>query len=796
MSRKLETIFNESVAFANSLSHEYLGLEILLWSLLKDEDVRNVLKNCGADVTTIENELLDYFKKSENFSILSDEIIEELSKEHFQDEDVRKLAKSNGIRYQPELTQAFHRVLQRAAIHVQSSGKKEIQGINLLVSMLNEKESYALFLIFKQGIDKLDIVKEIAHGIDRPVNGDVDNDAELGAHYSTEDSDDEDDSHRPSQKKSSALHEYCQNLNELAVKKQIDPLIGRVEEIERIIQILVRRRKNNPLLVGEAGVGKTAIAEGLAYLIVNNEAPESLKNSVIFSLDMASLLAGAKFRGDFEKRLKEVIRELERLKESEGLDPILFIDEMHTIMGAGATGGGSLDASNLLKPMLSSGRLKCIGSTTYEEFRKFIEKDHAFSRRFQKVDIDEPSSEETFKILLGLRSKFEEFHGVKFPNSIVKLMVELTERYLPDRKNPDKSIDVMDEVGAMIKLQASTRKGGQATKKDVESVISTMARIPKLTVHHDERSKLKSLKPNLLRSLFGQDAAIEKVVDTILLSRSGLASSEKPIGSFLFTGPTGVGKTELAKKLADEMGSYLHRIDMSEYMEKHSVAKLVGAPPGYVGYDQGGLLTDAIKKHPHCILLLDEIEKAHPDVFNILLQIMDYGKLTDSQGRSTDYRNVILIMTSNAGAKEMQSGSVGLNVQQAIGGISDVNLSKRDKAIKDYFSPEFRNRLSAIVHFNKLEDEQILKIVEKFLTELEASLLKKKVVMSVSHAAKAWLSKKGYDPQMGARPLQRIVDEEIKKPLSHEILFGKLEKGGEVFVDFDEKNGIKFTFKA
>lgn len=795
MSRKLDVIFNEAVAFANSMSHEYLGLEILLWSLLKDDDVRTVLKNCGADVTTIENELLDYFQNPENFSILSEEVIEELSKEHFRDEDVRKLAKSNGIRYQPELTQAFHRVLQRAAIHVQSSGKKEIQGINLLVSMLNEKESYALFLIFKQGIDKLDIVKEIAHGIDRPMNSEDESQSELGTHYGRSSSDDEDEGSQ-NQKKSSALQEYCQNLNVLAEKKQIDPLIGRVEEIERIIQILVRRRKNNPLLVGEAGVGKTAIAEGLAYLIVNNEAPESLKNSVVYSLDMASLLAGAKFRGDFEKRLKEVIRDLERLKENEGLDPILFIDEMHTIMGAGATGGGSLDASNLLKPMLSSGRLKCIGSTTYEEFRKFIEKDHAFSRRFQKVDIDEPSSEETFKILLGLRPKFEEFHGVKFPNSIIKLMVELSDRYLPDRKNPDKSIDVMDEVGAMIKLQLASRKGGQANKKDVETVISTMARIPKLTVHHDERSKLKNLKPNLLRSLFGQDAAIEKVVDTILLSRSGLANVEKPIGSFLFTGPTGVGKTELAKKMAEELGSYLHRIDMSEYMEKHSVAKLVGAPPGYVGYDQGGLLTDAIKKHPHCVLLLDEIEKAHPDVFNILLQIMDYGKLTDSQGRTTDYRNVILIMTSNAGAKEMQSGSVGLNVLQTNGGVTEVNLSKRDKAIKEYFSPEFRNRLSAIVHFNKLEDEQILKIVEKFLTELEASLLKKKVVMSVSKEAKAWLSKKGYDPQMGARPLQRIVDEEIKKPLSHEILFGKLEKGGEVFVDFDEKNGIKFTFKA
>lgn len=784
VSRKLDFIFNEAVSKANKLSHEYLTLEILLASLLKDSEVRTVLQNCGVDLSFLDRELDETLKDKENFSILSEDLIEELSKEHFHDEDVRKIARSNGIRYQPEMSEALHRVLQRAAIHVQSSGKKEITGINLLVALFNEKESQALYLIEKQGVEKIDIVREIAHGVDRPVN----NAHELEGDDREESLDGEEGGSVITEERK-ALRDFCLNLNERALKKEIDPLIGRENEIERIIQILVRRRKNNPLLVGEAGVGKTAIAEGLAYLIVNNYAPESLQNSVVYSLDMASLLAGAKFRGDFEKRLKDVIRDLEKVKDKEGIDPILFIDEMHTIMGAGATGGGSLDASNLLKPMLSSGKLKCIGSTTYDEYRKFIEKDHAFSRRFQKIDVDEPTNEETYQILLGLRSKFEDFHGVKYPNNVIKTMVELAERYLSDRKNPDKSIDVMDEVGAMIKLRG---KNHQATKKDVEQVIATVARIPKLNIHQDERSKLKNLKIELKAALFGQDHAIDQVVDTILLSRSGLSNLEKPIGAFLFAGPTGVGKTELARKLAEHLGSHLQRIDMSEYMEKHAVAKLVGAPPGYVGYDQGGLLTDAIKKHPHSVLLLDEIEKAHPDVFNILLQIMDYGKLTDSQGRTTDYRNVILIMTSNAGAKEMQTGAVGLTTSIEKSQNSDVHSSKRDKAIKDYFSPEFRNRLSAIVHFNRLEREQILKIVEKFLTELDSQLMKKKVVMSVSQSLKEHLARVGYDPLMGARPLQRIVDEKIKKPLSHEILFGKLEKGGEVFVDFNETDGIVF----
>ncbi len=784
----LDTLINLAVVKANVLHHEYLTIEILFWSLLKDDEVRGVLKNCGADLGRVEAGMEKFLADQDVFSVLDDSAIIELSKEQFQDEEVRKMALESGIRYQPDISEALHRVLQRSAIHVQSSGKREINGLNLLVAIFNEKESYVLYLLQKEGVQKIDIVREIAHGADRPLNASSLDSSKDDANVEL----DEEGNLR--EKSAGPLSDFCINLNHEAQKKQIDPIVGRVEEIERIIQILVRRRKNNPLLVGEAGVGKTAIAEGLAYLIVNNEAPESLKNSVIYSLDLASLLAGAKYRGDFEKRLKDVIRALQRVKENDGLDPILFIDEMHTIMGAGSTSGGSLDASNLLKPMLGSGKLKCIGSTTYEEFRKFIEKDHAFSRRFQKVDIGEPSNEDTLKIITGLKSKFEDFHGIKFPHNTLKLMVELADRYLTDRKNPDKSIDVLDEVGAMLKLQVAGKKiGHQATKKDVEKVISTMAKIPKLTIHQDERTKLKNLKQNLKRLLFGQDEAIDLVVDTILLSRSGLQNIEKPIGSFLFTGPTGVGKTELAKNLALETGSHLQRIDMSEYMEKHSVSKLVGAPPGYVGFDQGGLLTDAIKKNPHCVLLLDEIEKAYPDVFNILLQIMDYGKLTDSQGRSTDYRNVVLIMTSNAGAKEMDSNSIGLAMGKNIIG-EGANSFKRDRAIKDFFTPEFRNRLSAIVHFNKLKEEQILKIVEKFLTELETILIKKKVVLKVSDAAKTYLAQKGFDPLMGARPLGRIVDEKIKKPLSHELLFGKLDKGGEVFVDLDEKSEIIFKF--
>lgn len=776
---RLDVIINSAVLKANILRHEYLTLEVIFKSLLEDSYVRNILASCGVNLPVMEKELDAFIATEDNFSILSEEAVDELSKKQFVDAELRELARENGISYQPEISMGLQRVIQRAAIHVQSSGKKDIFGVNLLVALFNEEESYVGFLLDSHGVEKFDVVKLIAHGVDRSVNI---HEASLNESIRNELGE------MPASTQS-ALEEYCVNLNDQVAKGKIDPIVGRDEEIERVAQILSRRRKNNPLLVGEAGVGKTAVAEGLAYRIVHGDVPELLKNAVVFSLDLAGLLAGTKYRGDFEQRLKNVLKELKSYNEKDNKEAILFIDEIHTIMGAGATSGGSMDASNLLKPALSNGELRCIGSTTYEEYRKFIEKDSAFSRRLQKVDILEPNSEDTLKILLGLRSKFEEHHNVKYSNAIIKLIVDLSTKHLTDRKNPDKSIDVIDEVGAMIRILPENKRHQNITKKDVETVIAMMAKIPKMSVATDERDKLRSLKNNLKMLIFGQDQAVEKVADAILLSRSGLGSDQKPMGSFLFTGPTGVGKTELAKQLARELGIHLERFDMSEYMEKHSVAKLIGAPPGYVGFDNGGQLTDVIKKHPHAVLLLDEIEKAHPDIFNILLQIMDHGTLTDSQGRSSDFRNVVIIMTSNAGAKEMESGSIGL------GKSLDNSSFKRDSAIKGFFTPEFRNRLDAIVHFNKLSDDQILKIVDKFLIQLETKLSEKNVELKVSPEARAHLAKVGFDPQMGARPLARIIDHEIKKPLSHEILFGKLEKGGVVHVSIDEKEQkIVFSF--
>jgi ATP-dependent Clp protease ATP-binding subunit ClpA len=676
----------------------------------------------------------------------------------------------------------LQRVIQRAAIHVQSSGKKDIMGINVLVAIFGEEESYVNYVLEKFGVQKFDVIKLIAHGLDRPVNG--------GEEVSsTFESIRNEFGGEETAKKQSALEDFCVNLNKEVEKGFIDPIIGREDEIERVAQVLARRRKNNPLLVGEAGVGKTAIAEGLAYRIVKGDVPDVLKKAAIYSLDLASLLAGTKFRGDFEQRLKNVIKEISTINESRESEAILFIDEVHTIMGAGSTSGGSMDASNLLKPALSNGKLRCIGSTTYEEFRKHIEKDSAFSRRFQKVDVAEPSNEDTLKILLGLKSKFEDHHQVKYSSSIIKLIVDLASKHITDRKNPDKSIDVLDEVGALIRILPENKRHININKKDVETIVSKMANIPKMSVASNEKDKLKNLKSNLKQMIFGQDQACEIVADAILLSRSGLSNDEKPMGSFLFTGPTGVGKTELAKRLAHELGIHLERFDMSEYMEKHSVSKLIGAPPGYVGHDNGGQLTDTIKKHPHAILLLDEIEKAHPDIFNVLLQIMDHGKLTDAQGRTSDFRNVVIIMTSNAGAREMESNSIGLHRA------SDTQSSKRDSAIKNFFTPEFRNRLDAIVHFNKLSDTEVMKIVEKFITILESKLHEKSVGLVVEESARKYLAKIGFDPQMGARPLYRIIDNEIKKPLSNEILFGKLEKGGLVVVSFDEKTQkLAFNF--
>lgn len=766
MSKKLETIVNSAIKKANELRHEYLTLEGVLWAMLDDEQVVEVLKNCGADVEKMRSELESFLLDEANFSILNAEQIQNLSEKQFVDDDLRKLAADSGILYQPEISLSLQRVLQRAAMHVQSSGKRHIRGINLLVAMYQEKESYALYCLKKQGVERFDVVKFIAHGADRPMNDEIN---EGQQSFQRE------GSAAAGIEKKTSLEQFAVNLNELAQNHKIDPIIGREDEIKRVVQILCRRRKNNPLLVGDAGVGKTALAEGLAWNIVHDRVPEVLKETTIFALDMASLLAGAKFRGDFEQRLKNVVKDLEK-RSDQGKKTVLFVDELHTMMGAGATGSGSMDASNLLKPALAAGKIKVMGSTTHEEYRKFIEKDSAFARRFQKVDIEEPSLEDTYKILQGLRDSFEKHHKVKFSNAILKEAVNLGHKYISDRKNPDKSLDIIDEAGASIQLLANSEKRTNITRKDLETVVAKLARIPQVSVNSSEKDKLKGLKKHLKMTIYGQDEAIEQVSDTILMVRSGLGHENRPIANFLFAGPTGVGKTELAKQLAFQLGGQLVRFDMSEYMEKHSVAKLIGAPPGYVGHDQGGILTDAVKKSPHCVLLLDEIEKAHPDLFNILLQVMDHGTLTDAQGRSTDFRNVILIMTTNAGAQEMDSGAIGL--AQVIG----KNTSRRDRAIRNYFTPEFRNRLDSIIHFNSLSNEYILQIVEKFLVELDQKLVEKNVELVLDDEVKHWLAQKGYDPKMGARPLARIIDEMIKKPLSREVLFGKLEKGGKVLI--------------
>ncbi len=772
ISRELEYLINIAIRKANLLKHEFLTLETVLWALLEDKPLAELLEENGAHLAELRSELENFLKDENNFSLLTDEEIEELSKEHFADDNLRKLAKQSGVSYQPELSMALQRSLQRAALQLQSSGKSSIGAIHLLLAMMQEEESQAIYLLKKQGIERLKLVEMVAHGLDKPLNSDEGTTIES----------------KP-EKKREVLEEFTINLNQKALSGQIDPLIGREKELERLVHILCRRRKNNPLIVGDAGVGKTALAEGLAWTIVQKKVPEILQDATVYSMDLSSLLAGTKYRGDFEGRFKNLVKALEG-KAQKGEKPILFIDELHTVMGAGATSGGTMDASNMLKPLLEGGTIRCLGSTTHEEYRKFVEKDHAFGRRFQKIDLEEPTHEEAIKILHGLKLKFEEFHLVSYADEVLKAAVVLAEKYISDRRLPDKAIDLIDEAGAAKRVKG--QKGEPVLISDLEMVVSSLAKVPPETVATDEKEKLRNLKRNLSLLIFGQNEALDKVSNAILLARSGIGPQNKPLASFLFAGPTGVGKTELARQLAFNLGVHFERFDMSEYMEKHAVAKLIGAPPGYVGFEQGGVLTDAIKKNPYSVLLLDEIEKAHEDVFNILLQVMDRGALTDSHGRTTDFKNVILIMTTNAGAKDMEAGSIGLS-KMSSEDFSQVEF-KRDKAIKQFFSPEFRNRLDAVINFSKLGISEVISIVRKFLLELERQLSDKKIRLEATDQVVEWMAQKGFDPKMGARPLARFIDQKIKHPLSHEILFGKLQTGGVVRLEL-EKDELRFEFR-
>jgi len=741
----LEKTLHQALKNAADRSHEYATLEHLLLALIDDGDASQVMNACGVDVAELEDAVVLY---------LDSEL------------DSLKVEKS----IDPSPTSGFQRVVQRAILHVQSSGKDEVTGANVLVALFSERESYAVYFLQQQDMSRLDAVSFISHGVGK--GGQSVDPAELSG------SDEGDDKKEAKSKKETALDQFTVNLNEKAKDGRIDPLIGRQAEVDRTVQILCRRSKNNPLYVGEPGVGKTAIAEGLALRIVEENVPDVLKPAVIYSLDMGSLLAGTRYRGDFEERLKQVVSELEKMP-----DAILFIDEIHTVIGAGATSGGAMDASNLLKPALSGGIIRCIGSTTYKEFRNHFEKDRALLRRFQKIDVNEPSVEDTIKILAGLRSAFEEHHNVRYAPDALKSAVELSTRYINDRKLPDKAIDVIDEVGAMQMLLPPSRRKKMITTKDIEAVIATMARIPPKSVSKDDKKTLESLDRDLKRVVFGQNPAIEKLSSAIKLSRAGLREPDKPIGNYLFSGPTGVGKTEVARQLSSIMGIPLKRFDMSEYMERHSVSRLIGAPPGYVGYDQGGLLTDAIDQNPHCVLLLDEIEKAHPDLFNILLQVMDNGKLTDHHGKTVDFRNVILIMTTNAGASDMAKEGIGF------GNVSKEDAS--DEAVKKMFTPEFRNRLDAIVPFAYLPPEVVARVVEKFILELELQLADQNVHITLDEDAQAWLTERGYDKLYGARPMGRLIQEKIKQPLAEELLFGKLVNGGEVKVHLKD-NALTF----
>ncbi|AZV79289.1 ATP-dependent Clp protease ATP-binding subunit ClpA [Parasedimentitalea marina] len=739
-SSTLETAIHAALALANERRHEFATLEHLLLALLDEPEAARVMQACSVDLTELRKTLSE-----------------------FVDEDLANLVTDiDGSEAVP--TAAFQRVIQRAAIHVQSSGRTEVTGANVLVAIFAERESDAAYFLQDQDMTRYDAVNYIAHGVAKdPAFGDQR--PVTGAH----DPEDEPQTVTEEDKKESALDKYCVDLNAKSREGDIDPLIGRDPEVERCIQVLCRRRKNNPLLVGDPGVGKTAIAEGLARKIVAGEIPEVLSKTTIFSLDMGALLAGTRYRGDFEERLKAVVTELE-----DHPDGVLFIDEIHTVIGAGATSGGAMDASNLLKPALQGGKLRTMGSTTYKEFRQHFEKDRALARRFQKIDVDEPSVDDSVKILRGLKPYFEEHHGTKYTVEAIKTAVELAARYINDRKLPDSAIDVIDEAGAAQHLIIESKRRKTIGVKEIEAVVAKIARIPPKSVSKDDAEVLKDLEKSLKRVVFGQDDAITALSSAIKLARAGLREPEKPIGNYLFTGPTGVGKTEVAKQLSDMLGLELLRFDMSEYMEKHAVSRLIGAPPGYVGFDQGGLLTDGVDQHPHCVLLLDEIEKAHPDVFNILLQVMDHGELTDHNGRTVNFRNVILIMTSNAGASEMAKSAIGFG--------RDRREGEDTAAVERTFTPEFRNRLDAVISFGALPKDVIMQVVEKFVLQLEAQLLDRNVSIELTRPAAEWIANKGYDDKMGARPLGRVIQEHIKKPLAEELLFGKLAKGGLVKV--------------
>jgi ATP-dependent Clp protease ATP-binding subunit ClpA len=757
-SRTLEQTLHRALSLAGAKKHEFATLEHLLFALTEDQDAIAVMRACNVDVEKLRQRL-----------------------GNFIDEELRGLVA--GVSQDAKPTLSFQRAVQRALFHVQSSGREEVTGANVLVAIFSERESHAVHFLQEQDMTRLDAVSYISHGVAkaptrnerRPVRG-ADSDVEQRAERA-----ERGERERNASKDKEALSAYCVNLNDKARAGKIDALIGREAEIERTIQILCRRTKNNPLYVGDPGVGKTAIAEGLARRIVRGEVPEILKDATIYALDMGSLLAGTRYRGDFEERLKQVMQELEAQPGS-----ILFIDEMHTVIGAGATSGGAMDASNLLKPALASGALRCIGSTTYKEFRSYIEKDRALLRRFQKIDVNEPSLPDAVKILKGIKTYYEQHHGVRYTEDAIKAAVELSAKYINDRKLPDKAIDVIDEVGAAELMKPESKRRKTIGVKEVEAIVAKIARIPPKSVSREDKESLRNLDAELKRVVYGQDEAIDALASAIKLARAGLREPEKPIGNYLFSGPTGVGKTEVARQLAHIMGVELIRFDMSEYMERHSVSRLIGAPPGYVGFDQGGLLTDAVDQHPHCVLLLDEIEKAHGDLFNILLQVMDHGKLTDNNGKHVDFRNVVLIMTTNAGASEMS--------KQAIGFGRGMKEGEDEEAIKKLFTPEFRNRLDAVIPFAALSPDVINRVVDKFVAQLEGQLADRNVTIALTDEARAWLAERGYDKLYGARPLGRVIQENIKKPLADELLFGQLAKGGHVLVKVaDDKLAFEFT---